>query len=150
MQATFRQLLEDGDVDALRRAWHRVAPSMPQPESREDAEIVMHIARTEAETVALRYRAYSHRWLTERGLPSKLPDDIRPQCERMFPQIVETVGIMVEFSDPMMSPAAAEVRGAMEGAVNHCFADGKTDPAFVRARMEQARTDAMRALFGRG
>lgn len=144
----FRNLLEAGDVDGLRAYWAQHAPAMPQPETAEQAEIIMHRARTEAASITLRARAYSHAWLCERSLPSGLPDDLKPKAERMFPIIVEAVGISVNTMNPLMRPAMLEVRGAMEDAVNDAFADGRKDPAFLKARMAEARDRTMRALFG--
>jgi hypothetical protein len=144
----FRQLLEAGDVAALRRAWHRIAPTMPQPDSDEQAEVVMHHARTQSHTVGFRHRAYSHRWLTERMLPSALPDQLKPSAERMYPVVVEGVGVSVNFRSPDMAPAALEVRGAINEAIQDCYADGRTEPAFVTQRMDEAKRRTLKALFG--
>lgn len=144
----FRQLLEAGDVDALRSAWHRLMPHLPQLKTREEAEIAMHMARTGASTVTLRARAYSHRWLVERGHQSQLPDELKPKAERMYPVIVEGVGIFIETRNDFLKPALLEVRGAMEDAVNDAYAEGRTEPSFVKARMEEARTKTMQLLFG--
>ncbi len=149
MSAEFRQLLEEGDVAGLRSAWSRLRPGMPQPQSHGDAEIVMHLARTAAQTVTFRLRAYSHRWLTERSIPSQLPDRFRPRAERMYPQVVEAVAVGVRFSSPWMQPAAVEVRGAMNAAIEDCFANGDRDPAVVSAQMARAKEDTMKALFGK-
>lgn len=144
----FRALLEAGDIDGLRRHWAAAMPGLPQPDSREKAEIAMHYARTTAESIALRARAWSHRWLSERGLPTGLPDELRPKAERMFPAVAEAVMISVNFSNPLLKPAAAEVRRAMEGAVMDCYTSGKREPGFVTARMNEARERTLRALFG--
>lgn len=146
--AAFRRLLEAGDVDGLVKAWAAVAPHLPRPETREQAEIAMHVARTAAISIEFRHRAWSHRWLTERDLPSHLPDDLKPKAERMYPRIVEGVGISVNVRNPLLKPAAVEVRKAMEVAVEESFADGKKDPAFVTARMQEAREKTWRALMG--
>lgn len=142
MVPEFRQLLEDGDVDGLWRAWGRVAPHLPQPKSRDEAEITMHIARTATRSIPVSAQQYSHRWLTERQLPSQLPGD-------MLPRLVEAVGISVNFSSSYLKPAAAEVRTAMESAVLDRFAMGDKNPLVVQAAMAEARNKAMRALFGR-
>lgn len=141
MVPEFRQLLEDGDVDGLWQAWGRVAPHLPQPKSREQAEITMHIARTAAASIPESARLYSHRWLTERSLPSQLPGD-------MLPRIVEAVGISVNFRSSYLQPAATEVRTAMENAVLDRFAMGDNNPLVVQAAMAEARDKTMRALFG--
>lgn len=123
---------------------------MPQPESPEAAEIVMHRARTEAESVSLRARAYSHAWLLERALPSGLPDALRPRAQRLYPVVALAVGISVGFRSPWMRGAEAEVRGAMENAVLDAQAEGRlSDAPFVKARMDEAKARTMRALFGR-
>lgn len=146
----FRDLLEAGDVRGLRRHWASAAPNMPQPKNAEEAEIIMHRARTEAESVSFRHRAYSHRWLEERGLPSGLPDRLRPSAEQVCPRVAKAVGISVNTRSEYLKPAMLEVRGAMEQAVLEADADGLIgDAAFVSARMSDARQRTMRALFGR-
>ncbi len=146
--ASFRTLLQAGDVNALRKAWTQVAPHLPQPASYEQAEIVMHHARTQAGTITLKARAWSHRWLVERDLPSGLPDDLKPQAERLYPRVAEAVGISVRTRNAYFQPAAAEAQKAMEGAVEQCYADRRTDPAFVKARMAEAKDKTYKALFG--
>ncbi len=140
--AAFRQLLEDGDVDGIMRHLAMTASHLPQPKNREQAEIMMHVARTAADTITLPARRYSDRWLRERGLPSKLPDDLKPT-------IAEAVGISVNFRSAVLKPAALEVRGAMEHAVEDCYANGDTDVATVQRQMAEARDKTMKALVGR-
>lgn len=144
----FRQLLEAGDVDGLRKVWAQCMPHLPQPQSREQAEIVMHRARTEAESLPFKHRAYSHRWLTERALPSGLPSGLQPRAEQVPAVITEGVGIAVKASNPLFASAAQEVRVAMEIAVEEAYADGRRDPVFVRAHMDEARARTHKALFG--
>lgn len=148
--AAFRALLEAGDVDGIRAAWATLFPGLPQPESREAAEIAMHHARTGAESVATRHRFWSHRWLNERGLPSALPDRLRPSAERLYPIVREAVGISVNFRSSFMKGAEVLVRGAMENAVEHAYADGHCgDAEVITARMAEAKAREMKALFGR-
>lgn len=142
MVPEFRQLLEDGDVDKLWQMWGRIAPHLPQPKTRDEAEITMHMARTAAESIPETKRVYSHKWLTERRLPSQLPG-------KMLPKVVEAVGISVNFRSEFMKPAALEVRGAMEHAVEDCYANGDRDPVVVQAQMQAAKNRTLRALFGR-
>jgi hypothetical protein len=144
----FRNLLEAGDGEALRVAWAQVAPHLPQPTSREQAETMMHHARTQAESVAFAKRAYSHRWLTERGLPSGLPDHLKPSAERLYPRVVDAVGISCSSRNPHLAPAVALIRGAMETVVQECYADGDTDPLIVKPRMMAARQAESKRLFG--
>lgn len=145
----FRNLLEAGDVAGLRAWWAVHAPNMPQPESAGAAEIVMHRARTEAESVSFAKRAWSHAWLCERSLPSGLPDHLKPRAQRLYPVVVEAVGISVNARNPYLKPAMIEVRTSMEHAVLDAYAEDRREPAFLKARMAEARDKTMRALFGR-
>lgn len=144
----FRQALEAGDVRLCRRMWASVFPSLPQPGPKE-AEASMHMARTGAETVSFKARAYSHSWLTERGYPSQLPDNLKPSANRMYPHVVTSVGISVNTRNPLLKPAMLEVKAAMETAVLDCYANGDTDPIVVSERMAAARQQTMKQLFGR-
>lgn len=146
----FRALLEAGDVQGLRGLWEVAMPHLPQLKSYAEAEKVMHITRTQTETLPLRPRAYSHRWLTERNLPSYLPDELKPKAERMYPIVVEGVGIFIKpSSNEYLRPAQLEVQHSMEDAVADAYAEGRTDPEFVRSRMAEAKDKTMQALFGR-
>lgn len=144
----FRNLLERGDVEGLRAFWRQASPHLPQPETREQAEFVMHRARTEAESLPLKSRAYSHRWLCDRDLPSGLPDNLKPRAERIYPRIVEAVGISVNARSAMLKPLARQVERAMADAVEEAYADGRTDPGFIRARMAEVKTRTWRQLMG--
>ncbi len=144
----FVDALIRGDARDLVERWRVIAPHLPVPGTTEQAEIIMHRARTEVGTIDLKYRAYSHRWLTERNIPSGLPDILRPKAERMYPICVQGVGISVNMSNPALKPAAVIIRGAMEDAVNDAFAEGRKEPAFVSAQMKNARELATKKLFG--
>jgi hypothetical protein len=145
-QDDFRAALEAGDVRKCSRMWAAFNPHLPQPE---DPEAAMHMARTVSETISFEARAYSHRWLSERDLPSQLPDRLKPSAERLYPRVAEGVGISVNCRNPWLKPAMIEVRGAMEAVVSDCYANGDKDPAIVRPRMFEARDKTMRSLFGR-
>src|SRR5262245_24049227 len=94
--AHLRQCLEMLDVAAVRKLWTELPPFLPLLDSDEVVLKTMHVARTASEAMRFSYRAYSHAWLTERGLPSLLPDELKPKAERMYPRIVEGVGIAVK------------------------------------------------------
>ena len=146
--SAFRALLEAGDVDGLRAAWCKVAPHLPQPETRRHAEIVMHLTRTGTD-MPFKLRAYSHAWLTERALPSHLPDELKPRAERLYPRVVSAVGISVNTKNEFLKPVVNEVCQAMEYAVLEAEGDGKLeDSAHVRLRMSEARERTYRALVG--
>jgi hypothetical protein len=139
--------LRAGDHLAMNRLWREAYPGLP-PMSDVDAETVMHRARTEASRLELRARAWSHRWLCERGLPSGLPEDLKPTAERIFPRVVMGVGISVN-AKGILAPVAKSIQRVMENAVGDAYADGKTDPAFVHERMAEARESELRRLFGK-
>ena len=125
---------------AFCRLWAHVSPHLPQPQTDHDAlVIVIHHARTQALSMAFKLRAYSHRWLTERGLPSGLPDILRPAAERVYPRIVTGVGIAVKPTSPRRAQEAIALRGAMSDAVAEAYADGRTEPEYVKMRMSEAR-----------
>ncbi len=146
----FRLLLEAGDVKGLMAGWAKACPQLPQPKDLAEAEITMHMARTLANSVSDGKRFYSHRWLLERGLPSQLPDHLKPRAERVGKgKEVEAVGISVNFKSPHLKKAGIEVRRSMEDVVNDMYANGDNkDPALVKQRMLEAREKSMHQLFG--
>jgi len=139
----------DLDVERARRIWSAVAPHLPPITS--DAEMLktLHLARTQSESLALRLRFYSHRWLCERGLPTALPDHLRPSADRMYPRKQTGVGISVNTRSEIFRPVMVEVRGSMEDAVKEVYADGKSDDIpLIRRRMMEARRTIVRKLLG--
>lgn len=144
----FQRALAEGDVRLLRRIWRTVFPHLPEPKDAAEAEATMHVARTAAESVPLKARAYSHRWCEERGLPSQLPDKLKPSAERMYPKIVEAVGIACKTSKDWLKPAMPIIEKAMTDVVEDAFASGERDPGLIRDRIQFARTDTMKRLFG--
>lgn len=135
----FLRCLEELDVAGARALWRQVQPNMPQPQTDHDALVALHHARTQSISVDFRKRSYSHRWLTDNGYPSGLPDDLRPRAERMYPKIVSAVGVCVAAVTQGSQPLAEAMQQAMSDAVSACYAEGRTDPDFVRARMAEAR-----------
>lgn len=96
-----RRCLVDCDVGALLALWKMLYPAQSPPETRQDCLIAIHMARTGSERLPFRFRAYSHQWLKD-NLPadvaakcSQLPDQLKPRAERMYPRIVEAVGVCV-------------------------------------------------------
>ena len=143
MADDIRRCLVDMDVAGMRAAWLVAAPHLPQPTADSDTIAAMHVARTVAESIPLRHRAYSHRWLTERALPSQLPDHLKAAAERLYPKIVASVGIAVRSKYPEI---VTRVRGSMEYAVNDCYAMGDEDPVIVKREMMEARKRELRGL----
>ena len=143
-----RRCLETMDVPGFRVMWNHFFPHMPVPVDNSEMVAAMHMARTNAKFMAKRGRAYSHAWLTERGLPSMLPDELKPSAERMYPQVVNVVGISVNASSPVGKLIVPMVREAMEKSVLESFADDVKDPAVVKQRMMEAKERTMKKLIG--
>lgn len=147
--AEFRRCLVDLDVVTARRLWQHVQPDLPQPRDDHETLITLHAARTASAALPLRARAFSHRFLVDHGLPSMLPDHLKPQAEREYPVVAAAVGISVNARSEMLQPVVPLVRSAMEHAVLEAFADGHQDqPAVVSARMKEARTRTIKKLIG--
>lgn len=146
-QAEFRQALETGDVALLQRIHPILFPHVPAAPSREAAEIQLHMARTQAEWLPLKPRAYSHRWLTERELPSQLPDPLKPSAERLYPVIAPGVLVSANTNSPLLKAAMPLVQQAMSDAVLEAEADGRLlDSEYVRGRILDARARETKAL----
>ncbi len=132
------------DVAAVRKVWAAVSPGERQPKDNNEALILLHYARTQAQSVPGNMRAYSHRWLCERGIPSGLPDEMKPKADRVHPKIVEAVGVSVKSMGEAGIPLAKAIERAMSDAVEDAYADGNRNPEFVKARMNEARARVMR------
>lgn len=145
--AEFRRCLEELDVAAMRRLWRHVSPHLPQLKSDAECLVALHHARTQAESIPLRLRAWSHRWLQGGGYPSGLPDRLKPSAEQICPRVVQAVGISYN-SVRWGREFAGSVERAMSDAVADAFAHGKTEPSFVTARMNEARDTTYRKLLG--
>jgi hypothetical protein len=145
----FRRCLEQLDVAAIRKLWRHVSPHLAQPKDDAEALISLHHARTQTESIPLKLRAWSHRWLLDHGMPSGLPDHLKARAERLYPHVVEGVGISVNFRSPILQPITSHVRGAMEDAVSEAYADKRTEPAFLKARMQEAKQTTIHKLVGR-
>jgi hypothetical protein len=138
-----RRCLFDLDVPGIRALWAKVSPHLPQPRSDADALAALHAARTASESVPMTMRAYSHRWLEERALPSQLPNSLKPSAEQICPRVVTSVGISVGSPIPVVRDG---IRGAMEYAVNDCYANGDTAPEIVKPQMMEARRRERKGL----
>lgn len=144
-----QRCLETCDVEGVRRLWRHVYPNMPQPQSEYDAIVMLHMARTAAQSLADKFRFYSHRWLLDYGYPSSLPDHLKPSAERMYPKKVLGVGISVNSNSELFGPILNPIRSAMENAVLEVDADGKLhDAPLVKQRMFAARRKVVKQLLG--
>lgn len=142
--AEMRRCLESLDVVGVRRLWAHIAPHLAGA-GMGDAEVLvsLHHARTQSESMSLKLRAYSHRWLVDNGYPSGLPDPLKPRAERLYPRIADAVGISV---NSKYEQVQREISGAMIDVVENCYADRKTAPEYVRPRMLDARFRAQKRL----
>lgn len=147
-RAEFRRCMDELDVAQARKLWARVFGHLPQPRTDHDVLIMLHRARTESPLVHNTKRYYSHRWLLDHGLPSGLPDPLRPLAERLYPRIVTAVGISLNTSSSWLKPALPLVRGAMERSVMETMGDGVTDPVVIKRRMFEAKDKEQTKLFG--
>ncbi|GAA2888082.1 hypothetical protein GGQ99_004792 [Aminobacter niigataensis] len=144
----FRRCLVELDVAGARALWREVSPHLRQPANDVETLFMLHRARTEAASIDLKLRAYSHRWLVDNGYPSGLPDTLRPRAERLYPRVVDAVGVCVRPSSSDMIPLAKEVERAMSDAIADAYAEGRKYPEFVRARMLEARAATRKKLLG--
>lgn len=135
----FRRCLIDLDVVGICDLWFHVSPHLPQPKNNDEALATLHYARTQAKSIPLKLRCYSHAWLCERGLPSGLPDQWKPKASRLYPHKVKAVGVSVMAMSAASVPRARAIEKAMSNAVLECYADGVTDVDRIRGRMNEAR-----------
>jgi hypothetical protein len=135
----FRRCLIELDVVGMCDLWFHVSPHLPQPKNNDEALTTLHYARTQAESIPVKLRCYSHSWLCERGLPSGLPDRLKPKADRLYPHEVRAVGIAVKAMSAANAPRARAIEKAMSDAVLECYADGVTDPDAIKVRMNAAR-----------
>lgn len=147
--AEFARCLATCDVAGIRKLWAHVSPHLPQPASDREALITIHHARTQVQSFSLRLRAYSHRWLIDNGYPSALPDELKPKAERMYPRIVDGVGIACGGTSEIGRAIAPIIERAMSFAVLEAYADKRTEPAFVKQRMMEARKRTVAKLIGK-
>lgn len=148
VQYEFSRCMVELDVAGVRKLWAFVQPNLPQPRSDEQALITLHMARTRSDTLAIKLRAYSHRWLLDQGYPSQLPDALKPKAERMYPKVVGAVGLSINFTAKELKPAALLIERAMSDRVNDMYAGGEERPEVVRKSMNEAGAKERKKLFG--
>lgn len=145
----FRRCLVELDVAGMRKLWAYIAPHLPQMATDAETLHAIHRARTQAESIPLNARAWSHRWLIDHGHESGLPDHLKPTAERIYPRIAEAVGLSVNFTSPFLRPIAAEVRGAMETVVLDEYNGSVVNVDRLKRGLQSAREKTMRQLVGR-
>lgn len=141
--AEMRRCLIGCDVAQVRKLWREIAPHLPQPENDAAALTALHYARTLAVFVPFRLRAYSHCWLLDRGLPSGLPDHMKPRAQRIYPRVVGCVGTSSQASPGGVKTAFNRaIEKVMVNAVLETYADGHGEqPEIVKARIMEKRAE---------
>jgi len=144
VQEEFRRCLMDVDIRGIVRVWKFTHPHLPEISSDWEALVIIHLARTESTTVPPPLRQYSHCWLTDRNLPSKLPDDLKPNADQAgSPRIVDSVGISVNSPEVEV---VEKISKAMQYAVLEAYGNNERNPHFIKQRMLEARIKERRAL----
>lgn len=135
----FLRTLCSSDFAGLRRLWSGAFPRLALPRTDDEARTVLHMARTESQAVPLHLRLYSHEWLEDRGLPSKLPDPLRPPEKRS--RIVEAIGVSVKSRSGSRDAVARAkaIEAAMAQAGGDAMAAGITNPREISRIMWAAR-----------
>ena len=137
--------LRDCDAHAAMKLWRHARPDMPQPENTHQALVMLHYARTHMRKMPNKFRFYSHCWLRDEGLPSALPDIMRPKAERMYPVGVRAVGVASGSAPGRKGPFNFAIEKVMSDAVLETHADGhENQPEIVKARMLEKRADFKR------
>ncbi len=144
--AEFKRCLETCDVVAIRKLWQHIAPHLHQPSTDFETLATIHCARTRSEWCSFRLRAYSHSWLIDHGFPSLLPDNLKSKAERLYPRIVEGVGISINYGSNLLTVAGKMIQDEISNAVAELYADGDTDVAIVKNRIKEVREVAIRRL----
>ena len=137
--SSFLRCLRERDVAGIMELWAHVAPQLPQPKTMYEAEVTLHYARTLCEGLSLKHRAYSHAWLLDHGHITGLPDELKTKAERMYPRVVDSVGVSVKALSNRNIERASAMERAMADAVADAYAEGRTDPAFVKGRIQEVR-----------
>jgi hypothetical protein len=137
--------IRDIDAETAVRLWKQERPHAPQPENTYQAVMMLHYARTKLASMPQRLRFYSHCWLRDEGLPSALPDHLKPKAERMYPVGVRAVGIASGSAPGRKGPFNYAIEKVMSDAVKETYADGhENQPEIVRARMLEKRAEFKR------
>lgn len=140
-----RRCLVDCDVVQMRKLDQHLMPHLREMSDGE-VLITIYITRTFSDFIPFRLRAYSHRWLLDHGYPSKLPDELKPRAERIYPQVIEGVGVAVKSSS---KPLADLIRDEMSNAVMDFYADNRSpNPLKVRKRVLEVKDKILHKLLG--
>lgn len=144
-----RQCMLDLDARRARTIWRVIAPHLPPCDSDADMLITLHVMRTEDSHLTQwfpeKLRFYSHRWLLDKGLPSKLPDRLKPRADRLCPKKVRVLGYAP--AGAAGEEACATIGAAMFEKFQELEADGTTDKTRAEPEIQRARFKERRALM---
>lgn len=149
--AAFRRCLEDVDVAGMRKLHAHVMPHVPAG-SDKDILVSIHHARTQAESMPMKARAWSHRWLLDHGYPSGLPDHLKPTAEREYPRVVEATGFTMNFGSQIMREILAPIVPLVSKAVEEVILDEysgavvRRDHNRIRGRVLETKRKAVQQL----
>lgn len=147
--AEVRRITETLDVAAARRLWRHMAPHLHQPANDHEMLLQLHYQRTQMKSMPLKLRVYSDRWLVDHGYPTAMPDKLRALGDRLYPRVVEGVGISVAVSSEFMRPVGDALVHAQAVVVADAYNSGPVvDPVKLKAAMEEARLAEKRRLLG--
>lgn len=146
-----RAALEEVDVARVRRLHAAEFPHLPPLGSDEQVTVSIHMARTSSTSVDFRSRAWSHRWLTERGYPSQLPDADRPKAERIYPTVATATGVSINVKSKWLLPLRSVVQAAVEEVILDEYSGRveRIDHDKLRGRIIESKDATMRRELGR-
>lgn len=150
--SAFRRCLVELDVNGMRKLHAHVSPHLPSPGDDRLVLATMHRARTQLRTMALKDRAYSHRWLLDHGYPSGLPDELKPRAERLYPRVVAATGFSANFGPKLLKPLKHPVEHAVGEVILDAYGTDKVDKidhAKLRGAMLEKKDETVRKLVGR-
>lgn len=131
------EILRTLNVKAARAAFRKIAPHLPQPKDDVETLVSIHMARTKAECVPLVDRWYSYDWLVDKGYPAEPPEYVPLRK-------VTGVAYTVLTGEPEVKEA---ITGAVNAAIEDCYANGDRDPLIVKPQMMAARARERRGLM---
>ena len=139
----FRECLYNCDVVMLQKLWAHFFSGLPQPKGPDEMRMVMHHARTGADSIPIHKRMYSHAWLRERGHPSALPKLMKPKAEQKEAIVVRAIGMSVGTMsrNPERREEAKHLEKIMGDAGAEMLDAGITDKEQTVAYMWQKRNE---------
>jgi hypothetical protein len=140
--ADMLRCIRDLDHETAKALWKQVRPNSTQPENDYQAILMLHYARASLWNMPEHLRLYSHCWLRDEGVPSPLPDKLKPKAERMYPVGFRAVGVASIKTGGEKTAFNYAVQKVMSDAVLEAYADGHINqPHIVKARILEKRAE---------